>query len=109
MSPSSHECFSSLTCDDRTLVVWADDSVSLLQQSVSVWTREEALGAVIDLMFVELPAATPSWGAAAAAQAVSEGASHLLGLSGFVNMQILAAKVGWLVRPTAMGLTAVSP
>jgi hypothetical protein len=72
--------------------VWDDESVSLLQQGTSVWTRHEALGAVTASMFVELPA-TPR---AAAAEAVAAGGSKAatgFDLSRFVKMQMLTVKV----------------
>ena len=67
--------------------MWGDDSVSLLQQRLSVWTREEALGAVVDSIFAELPA-TPK----TAPRADSPSAPN--NVMDFINMQLLAAKVG---------------
>ena len=69
--------------------------MSLLQQGTSVWAREEALGAVIDSMFVELPATPRAAAAEAAAEASALGAATLRSdLARFVTIQLLTFKVG---------------
>lgn len=82
--------FFNISTHHRALIVWGDDSVSLLQQRLSVWTREEALGAVVDSIFVELPA-TPK---TAPHAELTDSSSSSNSIMDFINMQILAAKVG---------------
>lgn len=42
-----------LSC--RSLLVWQDERISFVQQGVSVWTRDEALGGVTTALFSDLP------------------------------------------------------
>ncbi|MEW5310523.1 MAG: hypothetical protein WDW38_002312 [Sanguina aurantia] len=69
----------------RLLVGWDDGQLSLVQQGVSVWTRDEALSALMATMFVDLPADKHDLSMAAPGSSVS--------MSTRVRLQLLGAKV----------------
>jgi len=74
----------------RLLLVWGDEHVSLAQQGVTVWVRDEALAGVTKAMFADLPAAG-SVGAPAPATAFAD----------FLRLQLLSAKVQFKVASPA--------
>jgi hypothetical protein len=67
----------------RVLLIWSDERVALLQQSTTVWSRDEGLSGVQAALFTDLPAA-------AAAGSLGGPPSF----SDFMQLQILSAKAG---------------
>lgn len=79
----------------RLLVVWQDERVALLQQGVTVWSRDEALGGVAASLFSDLP---PGKVAAVGDGSETGTAADLkTQLSQFVELQLLSAKVQFKV------------
>ncbi len=77
--------FASHTHVHRVLLVWRDQYMSMHQQGLTLWGREEALGAVTSSLFVELPAAAPS--------GKGEAGKSKTDFSQFLRVQILSVKV----------------
>jgi hypothetical protein len=88
--PLHHESCNPCTLTDmpsslltRVLLIWSDERIALLQQSTTVWSRDEGLSGVTAALFTDLPAA---------AAAGSPGGPP--SFNDFLKLQILSAKAG---------------